>query len=219
MRPAAATACWAAVEREWSEARRRAKRDRRPRFRAGRWLRNAQRSARRWRMKGELSAGSLGSRTGPLQSAQRCGLSQGDISQLLGDRKRRRAESGLRARSCLPTPPVATTATEAEQPARSCSRRARRRCRARLNAIKMPARATKTGASKFRFGFCLPNVPPLSSGRIRKPDGYRWQRASPWYLTTGDRGAVMHATRCGRLLQRLVGRRAHRVARSFRQAS
>jgi hypothetical protein len=33
----------------------------------------------------------------------------------------------------------------------------------------------------------LANVPPLSSGRIRKPQGGRWRRASPWYITTGDR--------------------------------
>jgi hypothetical protein len=32
-----------------------------------------------------------------------------------------------------------------------------------------------------------PNVPPLSSGRIRKPNGGRWGRASPWYFTTGER--------------------------------
>jgi hypothetical protein len=32
-----------------------------------------------------------------------------------------------------------------------------------------------------------PNVPPLSSGRIRKRGGVRWRRASPWYITTGER--------------------------------
>jgi hypothetical protein len=31
------------------------------------------------------------------------------------------------------------------------------------------------------------NVPPLSCGRIRKRDGSRWRRASPWYFTTGER--------------------------------
>jgi hypothetical protein len=33
----------------------------------------------------------------------------------------------------------------------------------------------------------LSNVPPLSSGRIRKPRRSRWRRASPWYFTTGER--------------------------------
>jgi hypothetical protein len=53
-----------------------------------------------------------------------------------------------------------------------------------------------------------PNVPPLSSGRIRKRGGVRWGRASPWYFTTGEKEALLVTTRCGRLLQRLVGRRS-----------
>ena len=53
----------------------------------------------------------------------------------------------------------------------------------------------------------LPNVPPLSSGRISKTGGHRWRRASPWYSTTGEREALMFTTRRGRLLQRLVGQR------------
>jgi hypothetical protein len=56
-----------------------------------------------------------------------------------------------------------------------------------------------------------PNVPPLSSGRIRKRRGIRWQRASPWYSTTGEREAMGSTTRRGRLLQRLVGGRSSRV--------
>ena len=49
-----------------------------------------------------------------------------------------------------------------------------------------------------------PNVPPLSSGRIRKPEGIRRGRASP-RSSAGDRAAVKDTTRHGRLLQRLVG--------------
>jgi hypothetical protein len=52
-----------------------------------------------------------------------------------------------------------------------------------------------------------PNVPPLSSDRIRKQGGSRQRRASPWYFTTGERGAAVVTTRRGRLLQRLVWRR------------
>ena len=33
----------------------------------------------------------------------------------------------------------------------------------------------------------LPNVPLLSCGRISKPRARRWQRASPWYFTTGEK--------------------------------
>jgi hypothetical protein len=35
--------------------------------------------------------------------------------------------------------------------------------------------------------FRPPNVSPLSSGRIRKCRGIRRRRASPWYVTTGER--------------------------------
>ena len=42
-----------------------------------------------------------------------------------------------------------------------------------------------------------PNVPPLSSGRIRKPRGIKWRRASPWYFTTGEREGVRVTTRRG----------------------
>jgi hypothetical protein len=79
---------------------------------------------------------------------------------------------------------------------------------------------TRLGCSKiqpagwivFEWGNCAPtrrppNVPPLSSGRISKRGGIRWRRASPWYLTTGDRQTLHVATRRGRLLQRLVGQR------------
>ena len=59
-----------------------------------------------------------------------------------------------------------------------------------------------------------PNVPPLSSGRIRKPEGIRWRRASPWYITTGEREAVQVTTRRGRLLQRLVGRLSSKRAKA-----
>ncbi len=51
---------------------------------------------------------------------------------------------------------------------------------------------TRRTASSLRatsFDTCSrpPNVPPLSSGRIRKRRGHRWRRASPWYITTGER--------------------------------
>ena len=67
-----------------------------------------------------------------------------------------------------------------------------------------PARATKEGASKFRFAFCLPNVPLFSCGRIRKPGAIRWQRASPWVHHHGrevggsghDRARPPAATAC-----------------------
>jgi len=43
---------------------------------------------------------------------------------------------------------------------------------------------------KNRHGRCHgpPNVPPLGSRRIRKREGRKWRRASPWYFTTGDKG-------------------------------
>jgi hypothetical protein len=44
-------------------------------------------------------------------------------------------------------------------------------------------------ASEPRFSTSArpPNVPLLSCGRIRKPGGIRWQLASPWYITTGEK--------------------------------
>ncbi len=36
----------------------------------------------------------------------------------------------------------------------------------------------------------MANLPPLSSGRIRKPEGSRWRGPSPWYFTTGEREEV-----------------------------
>src|SRR6185369_6239943 len=50
-------------------------------------------------------------------------------------------------------------------------------------------RPSQLGGSRSRRR--LPNVPPLSSGRIRKAGGNRWRRASPWYLTTGEREAAL----------------------------
>jgi hypothetical protein len=64
-------------------------------------------------------------------------------------------------------------------------RRSSRRQKARSNTS-----SSSRGGSRRICYATLPspaNVPPLSSGRIRKRGGIMWRRASPWYFTTGER--------------------------------
>jgi hypothetical protein len=57
----------------------------------------------------------------------------------------------------------------------------------------------------------LPNVPPLSSGRVSKPRAAWSRRPSPWYSPRATGTTLLRGTRRGRQLQQLVGQPLRQV--------
>jgi hypothetical protein len=88
------------------------------------------------------------------------------------------------------------------------------------------ARAGKpTPAARERFpSASRSSIPPAQRTAVKQRPHQETgrsqsRRASPWYITTGERWAVQVATRCGRLLQRLVGRRSQKRAESVQHVA
>jgi hypothetical protein len=136
-------------------ARSPAARSRRPEAIGFRW-RGASDKGRAAHAMGEGSAGSQPAATAPggaVNSRKYAESSRVGSAWLLGDRRRVRVAAGSRARSGLLAPRDATSATEAAQTARSCSRQWRRR---RPQYLDAPSRLLDPQSGRLQIAICFP---------------------------------------------------------------